>query len=140
MEKKVKAKIKLQIPGGQANPAPPIGSNLAPHGVNIQEFCKQFNAATSKNQGELFRVIVTVYEDKTFSFEIKQPPTSYLLKKAAKIEKGSGEAPKKVAQISMKDVVEIAKLKMKDFNTEDIDQAVKMVIGTAKSMGIEIVD
>jgi len=140
MEKKVKATVKLIIPGGQATPAPPIGSNLAPHGVNIQEFCKQFNNETQQRVGELFRVIVTVYEDRTFTFQLKEPPVSYLLKKMAKIEKGSGEPPKKVAQVLLKDVIEIAKLKMKDFNTDDLEKAIEIVKGTAKSMGIEIVE
>lgn len=137
MEKKVKAKVKLLIPGGQATPAPPIGSSLAPYGVNLQEFCKQFNDQTQNQKGEIFRVIVTVYEDRSFVFEIKQPPVSYLIKKAAKIEKGSGGG-ETIAKITMEDVKKIAEQKMKDFNTDDINQAIKMIIGTAKSMGVEV--
>lgn len=140
MEKKIKAKVKLLIPGGQATPAPPIGSSLAPYGVNLQEFCKQFNDQTKDNRDDIFRVIVTVYDDRSFTFEIKEPPVSYLIKKAAKIDKGSGNPPSKVAQISLEDVKKIAQRKMKDFNTDDLNQAMKMVIGTAKSMGIEIVE
>jgi len=138
-DKKIKARIKLLIPGGQATPAPPIGSNLAPYGVNLQEFCKQFNDKTRQRQGEIFRVIVSVYEDKTFNFQIKEAPVSFLLKQYAKIEKGSKDSSI-VARITMDQVREIAKRKMKDFNTQDLEKAVKMILGTARSMGIEVVE
>jgi large subunit ribosomal protein L11 len=137
--KKIKAKIKLQIPAGQANPAPPIGPALAQHGINISEFCQKFNDATKDKAGLKIPVIVTIYEDRSFDFQLKQPLTSDLIKKAAGVEKGSGESnKKKVGKISREKLREIAQIKMADLNTKDIEQAMKIIEGTARSMGIEI--
>lgn len=141
MAKEINAIVKLQIPAGQANPAPPIGPVLGQHGVNIMEFCKQFNARTQKQMGEITPVILTIYKDRSFTFEIKTPPVSYLLKKAAKAEKGSGVPNKeKVGKLSRKQVLEIAQQKMVDLNCYDEDAAYATVAGTARSMGIDIVD
>ncbi|PIR02252.1 MAG: 50S ribosomal protein L11 [Candidatus Nealsonbacteria bacterium CG_4_9_14_0_2_um_filter_37_38] len=138
--KKIKAIIKLQIPAGQATPAPPVGPALAQHGVNIAEFCQKFNEQTKQSQGFKIPVEITVFEDRTYNFKLKQPPASELLKKAAGIEKGSGEQRKtKVAKISQTQLKEIAQKKMEDLNTKDIAKAMKIIEGTAKSMGIEIV-
>jgi large subunit ribosomal protein L11 len=140
MAKKVTAYVKLQIPAGQATPAPPVGTALGPQGVNIMDFCKAFNARTAKEQGLIIPVIVTVYSDRSYSFITKTPPASVLLKKAAKLEKGSGVPNKsKVGKVTMKQVEEIAKLKMVDLNTPDLAAAIKTVEGTARSMGIEVV-
>ncbi len=140
MAKKEVAKIKLQIPAGSANPAPPVGSALGPHGVNIMEFCKQFNAKTQEQKGLIIPVIITVFADRTFTFVLKTPPAPVLLKKAAKVESGSKEPNRvKVAKITIAQVEEIAKLKMKDLNCFELASAVSMVKGTARSMGIEIV-
>ena len=140
MAKKVTAYVKLQIPAGQATPAPPVGTALGPQGVNIMDFCKAFNAKTAKEQGLIIPVIVTVYSDRSYSFITKTPPASVLLKKAAKLEKGSGVPNKnKVGKVTKKQVEEIAKLKMVDLNTPDLAAAVKTVEGTARSMGIEVV-
>jgi len=137
--KKEIAKIKLQIPAGSANPAPPVGSALGPHGVNIMEFCKQFNAKTQENKGLIIPVVITVFADRTFTFILKTPPASILLKKAAKIESGSKEPNRvKVAKVSVAQVEEIAKLKMKDLNCAELASAVSMIKGTARSMGIEV--
>ncbi len=137
--KKPKAIIKLQIPGGKATPAPPVGPALAPHGINISEFCQKFNDKTKEQLGFIIPVEVTVYGDRSYDFELKQPPASELLKKAAGIEKGSGLPNKeKVAKISKSQLEEIAKKKMPDLNTTDIEQAMKIIEGTAKNMGIEI--
>jgi large subunit ribosomal protein L11 len=137
--KKVAAVIKLQIPAGQANPAPPVGPALGQRGVNIMEFCKAFNAQTQSGKGILTPVIITVYQDKSFTFITKTPPASTLLKMAAKVKKGSGVPNKeKVGQISLKQVREIAETKMKDLNASDVEQAMKMVAGTARSMGIDV--
>ncbi len=139
--KKVKAIVKLQIPAGQATPAPPIGPALAPHGINIAEFCKQFNDATKQQAGFIIPVEVTVFEDRTYTFKLKQPPASELLKKAAGIEKGSGEPnKKKVGSITRAQLREIAQRKLPDLNTNDIEKAMKIIEGTAKNMGIEIKD
>jgi large subunit ribosomal protein L11 len=139
MAKEVQALVKLQIPAGQANPAPPIGPVLGQHGVNIMEFCKQFNAKTQKQMGEVTPVILTVYKDRSFTFEIKTPPVSYLLKKAAKAEKGSGVPNKeKVGSVSRAQALEIAKMKMPDLNCNDEEAAFRIVAGTARSMGIDI--
>ena len=139
MAKKEVAKIKLQIPAGTANPAPPVGSALGPHGVNIMEFCKQFNAKTQADKGLIIPVIITVYADRSFSFITKTPPASILIKKAAKIESGSGEPNRnKVGKITVDQVKEIAKLKMKDLNAATIESAMSMVRGTARSMGVEV--
>lgn len=139
MAKEVTAVVKLQIPAGQANPAPPIGPVLGQHGVNIMEFCKQFNAKTQKQMGEITPVILTVFKDRSFTFEVKTPPVSYLLKKAAKAEKGSGVPNKeKVGKLTKAQVQEIAKMKMVDLNCYDAEAAFKIVAGTARSMGIDI--
>ncbi len=140
MAKKVTAYVKLQIPAGQATPAPPVGTALGPQGVNIMDFCKAFNARTAKEQGLIIPVIVTVYSDRSYSFITKTPPASVLLKKAAKLEKGSGVPNKtKVGKVTKKQIEEIAKLKMVDLNTPDLAAAIKTVEGTARSMGIEVV-
>lgn len=139
MAKKVKAIIKLQIPAGKATPAPPVGPALAQHGLNISEFCQKFNDATKKQTGFTAPVEITVFEDRTYRFITKQPPASELLKKAAGIEKGSGEPNKtKVAKITKAQIRKIAEQKMPDLNTEDIEEAMKIIEGTAKNMGISI--
>ena len=139
MAKKVLANIKLQIPAGAANPAPPVGPALGQHGLNIMEFCKAFNAKTKQDIGTVIPVIITVYQDRSFDFICKKPPVSFLLKEAAKVEKGSGEPNKsKVAKIGKDKVKEIAETKMPDLNAIDIEGAIKIVEGTARSMGIEI--
>ena len=139
MAKKVKAIVKLQIPAGQATPAPPVGPALAPHGLNIAEFCQKFNDATKSQQGSIIPVEIKVYEDRTYDFVLKQPLASELLKKAAGIEKGSGEPNRtKIAKISKAQLQEIAKKKMPDLNTDDIEQAMKIIEGTARNMGITI--
>jgi large subunit ribosomal protein L11 len=137
--KKIKAIIKLQIPAGKATPAPPVGPALAQHGLNISEFCQKFNEVTKKQIGFTTPVEIRVFEDRTYKFITKQPPASELLKKAAAIEKGSGEPNKtKVAKISREQLKKIAEQKMADLNTEDIEQAMKIIEGTAKNMGITI--
>jgi len=140
MAKKISAMIKLQIPAGQANPSPPVGPALGQHGVNIMEFCKAFNAKTQKNEpGMLTPVEITVYQDRSFTFITKTPPASVLLKKAAGIAKGSGDPLKeKVARVTRAQVEEIAKVKMPDLNANDVDAAVKIIEGTARSMGIQV--
>jgi large subunit ribosomal protein L11 len=139
MAKKIVANVKLQVAAGKATPAPPVGSALGPHGLNIMDFCKAFNAKTAKQEGLIIPVVVTVYADRTYSFVTKTPPAAVLLKKAANIAKGSGEPNKnKVGKVSMKDVREIAQLKMPDLNASDIDAAIKIVLGTARSMGVEV--
>jgi large subunit ribosomal protein L11 len=137
--KKVVGFIKLQIPAGQANPAPPIGPALGQKGVNIMEFCKQFNARTQDKQGLIIPVVITVFSDKSFTFITKTPPASVLLAKAAKVEKGSGEPNRnKVGKVTKKQVREIAEMKMPDLNAHDIEAAMAMVAGTARSMGITV--
>jgi large subunit ribosomal protein L11 len=140
MAKKVKTQIKLQIPAGAANPAPPVGPALGQHGVNIMDFCKRFNDKTKTSEpGMLIPVVITVYEDRSFDFITKMPPVSSLLKKAAGLAKGSGEPNRnKVGKISQKQAEDIAKAKMPDLNTKDLEQATLMVKGTARSMGIEV--
>ena len=139
MAKKIKAIIKLQIPAAKATPAPPVGPALAQHGLNIAEFCQKFNEATKNQEGFTIPVEITVYEDRTYDFKLKSPPASELLKKAAGIEKGSGEPNRtKVAKISKSQLKEIAEKKMADLNANDIEQAMKIIEGTAKNMGIEI--
>jgi large subunit ribosomal protein L11 len=141
MAKAIKAQIKLQIPGGAATPAPPVGNNLGQHQVNIMEFCKQFNAQTASKKGETVPVIITVYTDKTFSFVIKTPPASELIKKKISITKGSSKPnTDKVGKISWKDIEDIAKIKLPDLNAVDIEQAKKIIAGSARSMGVEVVD
>lgn len=141
MAKKIDSYIKLQIPAGQANPSPPIGPALGQKGVNIMEFCKQYNARTADKQGLIIPVIITVYSDKSFTFITKTPPAAVLLKKAAKVEKGSAEPNKtKVAKVTSAQVKEIAQLKMPDLNAHDIDHAASMIAGTARSMGFTVED
>jgi len=137
--KKIKAIVKLQIPAGQATPAPPVGPALAPHGLNIGEFCQKFNEITQSQQGFTIPVEITIYGDRTYEFKLKQPPASELLKKAAGIEKGSGEPQKtKVGKITKAQLREIAERKMADLNAENITAAMKIIEGTAKQMGITI--
>ncbi len=141
-KKEVIAEIRLQIPAGQANPAPPVGPALGQHGVNIMEFCKKFNDATKNMEpGLVVPVVITVYKDRSFSFIIKTPPASVLLKKKAQIAKGSGEPNKvKVGKVTKKDIEEIAKMKMKDLNAGSLEAAMRIIEGTARSMGIEVID
>ncbi len=139
--KKITGFIKLQIPGGQANPAPPVGPALGQKGVNIMEFCKQFNAKTKEKPGLIIPVVITVYSDKSFTFITKTPPASVLLLKASKLEKGSGEPNRtKVGKVTTQQVREIAEMKMPDLNAHDIEAAMAMVKGTARSMGITVED
>ena len=138
-KKKLAAVIKLQIQAGAANPAPPVGPALGQHGVNIMEFCKAYNAATESQRGQIVPVEISVYEDRSFTFITKTPPAARLLLKAAGVEKGSGEPhTKKVAKVTMAQVREIAEAKMEDLNANDIDQAAKIIAGTARSMGITV--
>lgn len=140
MAKKVKTLIKLQIEGGKANPAPPVGSALGQHGVNIQDFCNQFNEKTKNNQGDVIPVVITVYEDRSFSFITKTPPATVLIKKAISLQKGSGKPNKeKVGEIKREQLKEIAKIKMEDLNAVDLDAATEIIAGTAKSMGLKII-
>jgi large subunit ribosomal protein L11 len=139
MAKKVVGQIKLQIPGGQANPAPPVGPALGQRGVNIMEFCKAFNAKTQDSKGTIIPVIITVYSDRSFTFITKTPPASVLLFKAAKVEKGSGEPNKnKVGKVTQKQVEEIAKTKLPDLNAGSVEAAMRTVAGTARSAGITV--
>ena len=139
MAKKEVAKIKLQIPGGIANPSPPVGPALGQHGLNIMEFCKAFNAKTADQKGMIIPVVITVYHDRSFSFITKTPPAAVLLMKTAKLEKGSGEPNRnKVGVISMQQVEEIAALKMHDLTAKDMDAAKRSILGTARSMGLEV--
>ncbi|MFA5099814.1 MAG: 50S ribosomal protein L11 [Candidatus Omnitrophota bacterium] len=141
MAKKITAQIKLHVSAGQANPAPPVGPALGQHGVNIMMFCKQFNDQTKSRDGLTLPVVISVYEDRTFSFIIKSPPTSVLLKRAANLAKASGTSGKEViGKVTMKQVEEIAKQKAKDLNTADMSQAVKSIKGTCRSMGIQVED
>ena len=141
MAKKITGYVKLQIPAGQATPAPPVGTALGPQGVNIMDFCKAFNARTAKEQGLIIPVIVTVYSDRSYSFITKTPPASVLLKKAAKLEKGSGVPNKtKVGKVTKAQVEEIARTKLPDLNCTSVEAAVRTVMGTARSMGIEVVE
>ena len=141
MAKKVTGYIKLQIPAGQATPAPPVGPALGQHGVNIMEFCKTFNARTAKDQGLIIPVVITVFSDRTFTFVTKTPPASILLLRAAGVQKGSGVPNKnKIGKVTHKQVEEIAKLKMPDLNAASVEAAVKTVEGTARSMGMEVTD
>ena len=140
MAKKVVAIVKLQCPAGAANPSPPVGPALGQHGVNIMEFCKAFNARTQDKAGLIIPAVITVYADRSFTFELKTPPAAILLKKAAKVEKGSGEPNRvKVATVTRAQVREIAQLKLPDLNANDIDAAMRVVEGTARSMGIDVV-
>ena len=139
MAKKVIGEIKLQLPGGQATPAPPVGPALGQHGVNIMDFCKAYNARTQKDNGVIIPVVITVYADRTYSFITKTPPASFLLRKAAGLDKGSGEPKQvKVGTVSMNQVEDIAKTKMPDLNADSLASAVNTILGTARSMGIEV--
>ena len=139
MPKSIKAILKLQILAGQANPAPPIGSALGQHGVNIQQFCQQFNEATKEMSGDVIPAEITIYEDRSFDFKLKTPPASALLKKAASLEKGSGTAGKtKVGKVSKADLRKIAERKLPDLNASNLEQAEKIIAGTARSMGLDI--
>ncbi len=141
MAKKIVAKIKLQVPAGKANPAPPVGPALGQHGVNIMEFCKQYNDRTAAQMGDIVPVEITVYADRSFTFETKTPPAASLLLKAAGIEKGSGTPnTEKVGHVTRERVKEIAQRKIDDLNAQDLEAAVKIIEGTARSMGLEIVD
>ncbi|OQX88375.1 MAG: 50S ribosomal protein L11 [Candidatus Omnitrophica bacterium 4484_70.2] len=140
-KKKPVAQIKLQIPAGSANPAPPVGPALGQHGVNIMQFCKAFNDATKNREGLILPVIISVYEDRSFDFVIKSPPASVLLKRAANLAKASSQAGKEIiAQVTRKQVIEIAKQKMADLNTSDLEKAIKIIEGTARSCGIKVVE
>jgi large subunit ribosomal protein L11 len=139
MARKVLTLIKLQVPGSSANPAPPVGPALGQHGVNIMEFCKAFNAQTQDQNGRIIPVEITVYEDRSFTFITKTPPAAVLIKEAAGIQKGSGEPNReKVARLTMDQVRQIAETKLQDLNARDIDQAAKIIAGTARSMGVEV--
>ena len=139
MAKKITVQIKLHVPGAQANPAPPVGPALGQHGVNIMQFCKQFNDQTKGREGLILPVVISVYEDRSFTFIIKSPPSSVLLKRAANLAKASGISGKEIiGKVTKKQVEEIAKQKMKDLNTSDLTQAIKVIEGTARSMGIAI--
>ena len=141
MAKKVVAQIKLHVTGAQANPAPPVGPALGQHGVNIMQFCKQFNEQTKGKEGLVLPVIISVYENKSFTFIIKSPPSSILLKRASNLAKASGQAGKeKIGTVTRKQIEEIAKQKLKDLNTQDLPKAIKTIEGTARSMGIGIED
>ena len=139
MAKEIVKKLKLQIPAGKATPAPPIGPALGQHGVPIMDFCKEFNARTTKMEGNIIPVVLTVYEDRTFTFITKTPVSTHLIKKALKLSKGSAVPNKdKVGKLTKAQIEEIAKEKMADLNTKDINEAVKVITGTAKSMGVEV--
>lgn len=139
MAKPIKTIIKLQIPAGKATPAPPVGTALGPHGVNIGEFVKKYNDATGKMEGEIVPVEITIFEDRTFEFKLKTPPASDLLRKAAGVEKGSGEPNKrKIGKVSREEIRKIAERKMEDLNAESVEAAARTIEGTARSMGIEI--
>ncbi len=141
MAKKVVGEVKLQIPAGNANPAPPVGPALGQHGVNIMGFCKEFNARTKGQEGFIIPVVITVYADRSFTFITKTPPASDLLKKAAGIAKGSGEPNKnKAGKVTMKQVEDIAKQKLPDLNTKSLDSAVRIIAGSARSMGLDVVE
>jgi len=141
MAKKVKAVVKIQIQGGKANPAPPVGTALGPHGINLMQFCKEYNAKTSSQVGQVVPVEVTVFQDGSFTFILKTPPAADLLKKAANIKTGSSESNRtKVGSVTQTQLREIAEIKMKDLNAVDVDGAMKIIAGTARSMGLTITD
>ena len=138
-DKPVKAVVKIQIPAGQANPAPPVGTALGPHGINIGDFCKQFNDQTKELAGQVVPAVLTIFEDRSFEFVLKSPPAAALLKKAAGIEKGAGNPlTQKVGKVTRAQLKEIAEQKMEDLNAYDVDQAAKIIEGTARNMGIEV--
>jgi large subunit ribosomal protein L11 len=139
--KEIKTKVKLQLPAGGANPAPPVGTALGPQGINLQDFCSKFNEATKDKMGNIIPAEVTIYADRTFEFKLKTPPASDLLKKAAGIEKGSGVPQRdKVGKVTREQIRKIAETKMEDLNANDIEAAMKIIEGTARNMGIEIID
>ena len=139
MAKKIKTVVKLQLPAGQATPAPPVGTALGPHGVNIMEFCKSYKEATRGKEVTIFPAVITIYEDRSFTYKIKTPPASDLLKKAASLAKGSGTAGKEVVgSVTREQVAEIARIKMIDLNADKLEAAVKIIEGTARSMGLEV--
>ena len=139
MAKKIKSIVKLQLPAGKANPAPPVGTALGPHGLNLQDFCSRFNAATADKGDNIIPVEITIFEDRTFELKYKTPPASDLLRKAAKVEKGSGDALKnKIGSVTKEQVRKIAETKMPDLNANSIEQAMRIIEGTARSMGIEV--
>ena len=139
MAKRVRAVVKLQIPAGRANPAPPVGTALGPHGINIMDFCKTYNARTQAQAGQIIPAVITIYEDRSFTFELRTPPASDLLRKAAGVEKGAAsQLTEVVGEVTAAQVREIAETKLPDLNTDDIDQAVRIIEGTARSMGIEV--
>lgn len=141
MAKKVLAVVKLQVPAGKATPAPPVGPALGQHGVNIMAFCKEFNERTAQDAGTIIPVVLTAFEDRSFTFETKTPPAAILLKQAAGVEKGAGEPPReKVGQVPRSKVREIAEQKLRDLNTDDLEAATRIVAGTARSMGLEVVE
>lgn len=141
MAKKVVGQIKLQLPAGKATPAPPVGPALGQHGLNIMDFCKAFNARTQKQEGIIIPVVITVFSDRTYSFITKTPPASFLLRQAAGIEKGSGIPNRtKVGQVTMAQIEDIARTKLPDLNTDTLEGAVQTILGTARSMGIEVTD
>ena len=141
MAKRVRAVVKIQLPAGKATPAPPVGTALGPHGIALMEFCKQYNERTSAQAGQIIPVAITVYEDRTFTFVLKTPPTPDLLRRAAGIEKGSStNASAKAGSVTADQVREIAEIKMKDLNANDVDAAAQMIKGSARSMGIEVVE
>ena len=141
MAKAIKAKLKLLLTGGAATPAPPVGNNLGQHKVNLMEFCKQFNAATANRKGQTVPTLITIFVDSTFSFELKTPPASELIKKKINLEKGSSRPnTDKVGKISWRDIEDIAKAKMVDLNANDLEQAKKIVAGTARSMGVDVIE
>ena len=141
MAKKVLTKIKLQCPAGQANPSPPVGPALGQHGVNIMEFCKAFNARTQEKAGLIIPALITVYADRSFTFELKSPPAAVLLKRAAKIQKGSGEPNReKVGSVTQAQLQEIAEMKMVDLNAHDVASAKRIIAGTARSMGLDVLE
>lgn len=141
MAKKVKAVVKIQIPGGKANPAPPVGTALGPHGINLMQFCKEYNAKTAGQVGQIVPVEVTVYQDGSFSFILKTPPAADLLKKAAGIDSGSAVPNRdKVGMVTQEQLREIAEIKMKDLNANDVEAAKKIIAGTARSMGLTVAD
>ena len=141
MAKKIVAIVKLQCPAGQANPSPPVGPALGQHGVNIMEFCKAFNARTQDKQGLIIPAVITVFSDRSFTFELRTPPAAILIKRAAKIAKGSGEPNRtKVGSVTKSQIREIAELKAPDLNSHDIENAMRIVAGTARSMGIDVVE
>ena len=140
VSKKVKAFVKLQIPAGKANPAPPVGTALGPHGISIQEFCTKYNEATKDKMGQVIPVVITIYQDRSFDFILKTPPASELLKKAAKIEKGSSNPnTKKIGKVTTAQIREIAEIKMPDLNAASVEAAMRTVEGTARQMGIEVI-